>query len=388
MAKRNLPHDSTACRFCDDIPADVYRRHWKHEAKAGIWHVLADASNLMARLPRHAHFLTVLAYRFGPEREPHYQGPLYFEFDSHNHNPADALSDLRRCLSIIEVEYDFPLEALHIWHSGRRGFHGTMPPIVIGAEAGHPHLPRIYRAMIQRLFPPSVAPLLDWSVYNEGRGRMWRLPNRQRSDSKRYKVPLSMHEVLHKSYADLDALTLRPRKGIFWPSDEELSPCLGLAQLYAETMAVLEPDYSRHSHHGYVASETEGEVDILLSRCAFVRHCRDEAPRLREPEWFAMISNVSRCTDGPAAVHRLSEPYPGYSPQETDAKIAHALQDTGPHTCAFIQAMGYQGCPPGGCGVKAPIGLTRQGSPAYDPWLGPRSQWQGVPTPIWKEADR
>jgi putative DNA primase/helicase len=101
-----------------------------------------------------------------------------------------------------------------------------------------------------------------------------------------------------------------------------------------------------------------------------------------------MISNVSRCADGPAAVHRLSEPYLRYSPQETDVKITHALRDTEPHTCAFIQSMGYDRCPPGGCGVKAPIGLARQRPPAYDPCLGPRRQWHGVPTPIWKEAER
>jgi putative DNA primase/helicase len=25
---------------------------------------------------------------------------------------------------------------------------------------------------------------------------------------------------------------------------------------------------------------------------------------------------------------------------------------------------------------------------AYDPWLGPRAQWHGIPTPVWKEAAR
>lgn len=348
MAHRSLPHDSLACPFCDNVPADAYRRHWKHEAKAGAWHAIADAPNLMARLPRQAHFLTVLAYRFGPEREPHYQGPLYFEFDTAN--PADALTDLRRCLSIVEVEYGCPLEALHVWHSGGRGFHVTTPPIVIGAEAGHPSLPRVYEAMIHQLFPPTVASLLDRSVYSGGKGRMWRLPNRQRTDTQRYKVPLSMREVLHKPYADLDALSLHPREGIFWPADEDHSPCPGLVQLYAVTAAAIEQASSRHSTRGYVASGAGKDVDVLLSRCAFVRHCRDDAPTLSEPEWFAMVSNVSRCADGSAAVHRLSEPYPSYSPHETDAKIVHALQDTGPHTCAFIQAIGYQGCPPGGCG--------------------------------------
>jgi hypothetical protein len=215
-----------------------------------------------------------------------------------------------------------------------------------------------------------------------------RLPNRRRRDTGKYKVPLSMREVLHKPYADLDALTLRPRKGVFWPADTDLSTCSGMAQVYASTVAAIEQVSSRHAPRDLIESGSGGDVDVLLSRCAFVRHYRDHATTLSEPEWFAMISNVSRCADGSTEVHRLSEPYPGYSREETDAKIAHALQDTGPHTCAFIQAMGFQGCPPGRCGVKAPIGLTRQRPPAYDPWLGPRSQWHGVPAPIWREADR
>jgi hypothetical protein len=385
MPSRSLQHDHASCRFCEDVPADAYRRHWKHQPKAGRWHILADGPELAGRLPRQAHFLTILAYRVGPEGFPaHYSGPFYAEFDAED--TARALADLRRCVELLHIAYDCPLEALHLWHSGGRGFHLTIPPLVLGAEAGHPQLPRLYADMMQQLFPLQVAPTLDRSVYSMVQGRMWRLPNRKRTDTSHYKVPLCIREVLHKPYAALEALTLRPRKGIFWPPDDEFLPCPGLVQLYAKTAAAIERAPSRPSPRGYAGSEPGGDVDVLLSRCAFVRHCRDDAATLSEPEWFAMISNVSRCADGSAAVHRLSEPYPSYSPQETDAKIAHALQDAGPHTCAFIQATGVQGCPPRGCGVKAPIGLTRQRPPAYDPWLGPRSQWHGVPAPLWKEV--
>ena len=188
---------------------------------------------------------------------------------------------------------------------------------------------------------------------------MWRLVNRRRSDTGRYKIPVTMQEVLHKPYADLETLTRRPRKGIFWPADGDVSPCPGLVRLYQETAAAVERATSVGPHHICDDSLHLGNVDVLLSRCAFLRHCRDNAATLSEPEWYAMVSNVARCTHGAEAVHRLSAPYPGYSPQETEEKVAHALADTGPHTCAFIQALGFQGCPPGGCGVKAPIGLSR-----------------------------
>jgi hypothetical protein len=354
----SLQHDCASCHFCEVVPADAYRRHWKHQPKAGRWHIIADGPDLMQRLARQAHFMTVLAYRPSTKGGPaHYRGPLYWEGDAQE--PADVLKDMRCCIELLQAEYDCRPESIRTWLSGGRGLHATIPPSVIGAEEGHPLLPRIYAAMIEQLFPHNVAPTLDRGLYSRGKGRMWRLGNRRRSDTGRYKIPITMQEVLHKPYADLEALTLRPRKGIFWPSDEDLSPCLGLVQLYQETAAAVERAASVPPHYMHNDSPHRGDVDVLLTRCAFLRHCRDDAATLPEPEWYSMVSNVARCTHGAEAVHRLSAPYPGYSPQQTDQKIAHALADAGPHTCAFIQALGFQGCPPGGCGVKAPIGLSR-----------------------------
>jgi hypothetical protein len=237
MSKKAFTHDPEACSMCERLPSETYRRHWKHEAKAGYWHVIADGPDLMARLPRQAHFVTVLSYRLAADGARHYQGSWYWEHDADD--AAQALKDLRRCLQVLDVEYDLPLEAAHPSHSGGRGFHITIPPAVLDAEAGHPHLPRIYAAMIEQVFPTSVAPTLDRSVYSAQKGRMWRLPNRRRNNG-RYKVPLAMREVLHRPYAELGALTMRPRMGRYWPDEEELSPCPGLVQLYQETSAAIE----------------------------------------------------------------------------------------------------------------------------------------------------
>lgn len=239
MADNHVPHAYASCRLCEEPPLDTYRRHWKHEANAGVWHAIADGPGLFARLPRQAHFVTILSYQATPDGLPLcYRGPLYWEFDADD--PAQALADLRRGVELLHTEYDCPLEAVHLWHSGGRGFHATLPPIVIGSEDGHALLPRIYAGMVQQLFPSGVAPTLDRSIYSMGKGRMWRLANRRRSDTDRQKVPLSIREVLHKSSADIEALTRRPRKGLFWPADEELSPCPALVQLYQDTAAAIE----------------------------------------------------------------------------------------------------------------------------------------------------
>ena len=84
----------------------------------------------MSRLPRAAHFLTVLSYRPGPDDQPpHYHGPLYAEGDG---DLPDVLRDMRRCVEVLTVEYDCPVEAVRLWLSGGRSIHLTIPASVIG----------------------------------------------------------------------------------------------------------------------------------------------------------------------------------------------------------------------------------------------------------------
>lgn len=90
-------------------------------------------------------------------------------------------------------------------------------------------------------------------------------------------------------------------------------------------------------------------LGLILNGCAWLRHCRDDAATLPEPEWFAALSIVARCEDGFQHAHIISAPYPGYTHAATEAKIAHALS-CGPRTCANIEtslnATSYcAGCP-------------------------------------------
>jgi len=340
MANGGL-HDEFACSRCERLAPDIERRHWKHEPRAGAWHVIADGANLTARLPREAHFVTVLSYRrLGGVVI--YRGALYWEFDAAD--PADALKDLRRCLGLLDAEQDCPLEAVHVWHSGGRGFHVTVPPLVLGAESGHPQLPRMYAAMIDHLFPQTLAPTLDRGVYSAGKGRMWRLPNRRRENG-RYKVPLTIREVLHRPYADLEALTVRPRKGSFWPADDELSPCLKLSQLYGE-LSVVPIAEKRHAGCSAEAPIPEGHRNTALFHlgCAMRRY--GFAPHAIEAALLAQ--NAAAC-------------HPPLEGAEVQAIAAQASQ--------------YQ-----------PRGLPKANNIVYDPWLGSCEEWHGAPSPIWKEV--
>jgi hypothetical protein len=118
------PHDPASCSSCDHLIPEAYRRHWKREEKASPWHVIADGPDLMARVPTKAHFITVLAYCFGGEGSPHYQGPLYFEGDADD--PAEVVTDARRCIEFLAIEYGLVPEMLRVWLSGGLCFNITI----------------------------------------------------------------------------------------------------------------------------------------------------------------------------------------------------------------------------------------------------------------------
>ncbi len=77
-------------------------------------------------------------------------------------------------------------------------------------------------------------------------------------------------------------------------------------------------------------------VGPLIEGCAWLKHCRDDAAQLPEPEWTAMLSIVGRCKDGRSLAHEWSRAYPHYDAAETDKKLTAALKKAGPRTCEAI----------------------------------------------------
>lgn len=106
-------------------------------------------------------------------------------------------------------------------------------------------------------------------------------------------------------------------------------------------------------------SFSEEIIDRVIEECAFLRHTRDAAEKLTEPEWFRMINNLV-ALGAREKIHELSRPYSGYSRKETERKIEHCIKDShGPNTCEDIQNY-YAGCD--NCiwrgKVKAPAGIA------------------------------
>jgi len=77
----------------------------------------------------------------------------------------------------------------------------------------------------------------------------------------------------------------------------------------------------------------------ILNGCAWMRHCREDAAALAEPEWYRMLTVVARCEDAEQWAHDLSRAYPQYSKRETHLKLRQASSDkVAPVTCAYVQS--------------------------------------------------
>ena len=93
-----------------------------------------------------------------------------------------------------------------------------------------------------------------------------------------------------------------------------------------------------------------------ILQCDFIKWAYENQSVVSEPQWFDMVSNVSRISPGgPDLCHLCSKDYPGYSRSETDTKILNAMNGSGPHTCNEIKKNGFT-CTKN-CGVKSPAGL-------------------------------
>ena len=111
---------------------------------------------------------------------------------------------------------------------------------------------------------------------------------------------------------------------------------------------------------GPAAKGTQQGLALVLKRCDFIRHCRDNGATLPEHDWYAMITNLAVFEGGERAIHELSALYPGYRAAETQEKIQHFLQSgTKPITCKAIAEKGFA-CPKlenGSCSCKSPAAL-------------------------------
>lgn len=106
---------------------------------------------------------------------------------------------------------------------------------------------------------------------------------------------------------------------------------------------VPENDQVSENERKFFTVDTKG----VLEGCLFLKHCKEDAQSLPEPQWFAMLSILPRLENGRELSHEYSKGHKGYSYEETETKIDQALAASGPRTCKNINDLwgGCSACP-------------------------------------------
>jgi putative DNA primase/helicase len=105
-----------------------------------------------------------------------------------------------------------------------------------------------------------------------------------------------------------------------------------------------------------VEKNTRG-LDLILRKCLFLNHCKENAKTLSEHDWYSMITNLAVFEGGDAVIHDYSSGYDGYFYSETQGKLEQFYKsNTGPITCETIAKKGFK-CPNlNKCKANAPAG--------------------------------
>lgn len=212
----------------------------------------------------------------------------------------------------------------------------------------------------------SIAARRGWSVDNTADlGRLLRVPG---TYNRKQETPaLVRHEVINGGQR-------------YNPSD------------FAELLELeANPELKAHVR-GDAPDNPRSEFALVLAGCPWMRHCKDDAASLPEPEWYRWLSIMGRCKDGVRIAHDQSKSYPKHSVAETDEKLRQAMGAAGPATCAFIENELGQAQYCGRCKhrgkIKSPIvlGLSKNARPRAE--TEEHHNADGNPLPTVQVTDR
>lgn len=207
-------------------------KYAKPEGEARWQLISSDPKDLQRAIDKyHARYETVLEVDrdvdapSADESDSKYKGPMYFDLDSTDEE--QSLHDVRRLLIKLYWEYGVNLNDIQIWASGGKGFHVTVPMgCFIQKPAFTSNLAKTYKNVAMAFDLET----LDYGIYSQGKGRMWRIENLQRPN-KRYKVRLDVHQVFSCSIQEIVTITQAPGKATV--VQKEVTFAHRLAALYA-----------------------------------------------------------------------------------------------------------------------------------------------------------
>ena len=253
------------------------------------WHIIPNTPEDRATaIQAGATAFSTVSFSAPPEKgkpEPTRFGDLILDFDSKD-DPKTAIMELIYFVEWLISEYDVNPRFLQYWISGGKGCHLLIPARMFGGEEGDPLLPCIHEKMVHEINEGGHMPLsrcIDMSMYPMGKGKLLRIENVRRRNG-RYKIPVLWDELTKMPMDDLLALTATPRQ-------------VDLADTHIPQQSESLTDLFLHCQvavHAGSSSRTQTRgVEAVEKECTFIRHCRDDAVTLSEPEWYAMITNLA-----------------------------------------------------------------------------------------------
>lgn len=83
----------------------------------------------------------------------------------------------------------------------------------------------------------------------------------------------------------------------------------------------------------------EPDSEGVLTECDFMVNAKNNADKIQEPAWYAMLSILAHLPDGLKYAHAYSQGHKGYDAEETEEKFNQAKDKSGPRTCTNIATM-------------------------------------------------
>jgi len=119
--------------------------------------------------------------------------------------------------------------------------------------------------------------------------------------------------------------------------------------------------------------------DAVLPICKQARYLAKQRGNVSEPEWQAALNLVRFCINSEKLIHKISDQYPGYTPEATEAKVQRLIdyrspttgKPMGPTTCAKLASV---------CGSERCVGCEFNGKGSSPLWHARKTE--SAPAPV------
>ena len=136
-------------------------------------------------------------------------GDFFMDFDSED-NIELAKEDLMYTIWFFHLKmgFDLPMEAFHIYFSGKKGFHLIIPSVYFGYDPSK-SLHEDFKWIARELNDRSPNQTIDLAVYE--RRRLFRLENSIHQSTGLYKIPINYKELIDLPIGEIYRLAQSPR---------------------------------------------------------------------------------------------------------------------------------------------------------------------------------